>query len=48
MLNGYISLKDLDLSNFITINVTNMNYMLSESNSLVNINLTNFNAQKVY
>ena len=48
MLNGYISLKGLDLSNFITINVTNMNYMLRESNSLVNINLTNFNAQKVY
>ena len=40
-------LKNINLSNFNTKNVTNMSYMFCECNSLSNINLTNFNTQNV-
>ncbi len=37
------SLKNLDLSNFITTYVTDMSFMFAECNSLNSINLKNFN-----
>ena len=42
-----ISLKELNLSNFNTNNVTNMSYMFSECISLKELNLSNFNTNKV-
>ena len=39
---GCNSLKDINLSNFNTQNVTSMYGMLNECNSLTNINLSNF------
>ena len=41
------SLKNIDLSNFNTQNITNMSYMFGECNSLKNIDLSNFNTQNV-
>ena len=41
------SLKNIDLSNFNTQNVTNMRYMFSYCSSLTNIDLSNFNTQNV-
>ena len=37
-------LKYLDLSNFITINVINMEYMFENCKSLLSLNLSNCNA----
>ena len=37
------SLKELNLSNFNTNNVTNMRYMFYECSSLKELNLSNFN-----
>ena len=41
------SLSSLDLSNFNTQNVTNMEYMFFHCNSLSSINLSNFNTKNV-
>ena len=41
------SLKNIDLSNFNTKNVTNMNNMFNQCNGLEKINLSNFNTAKV-
>ena len=41
------SLTNLNLSNFNTQNVTDMNHMFSDCSSLTNINLSNFNTQNV-
>ena len=41
------SLSSLNLSNFNTQNVTNMQYMLSDCISLTSLNLSNFNNQNV-
>ena len=41
------SLKNLNLSNFNTQNVTNMIDMFSGCNSLTNLNLSNFNTHNV-
>ena len=41
------SLKELDLSNFNTNNVTNMSYMFNECKSLKELNLINFNTNNV-
>ena len=41
------SLININLSNFNTQNVTNMNDMFSCCSSLININLSNFNTQNV-
>ena len=41
------SLKELNLSNFNTNNVTNMEYMFSECSSLKDLNLSNFNTNNV-
>ena len=40
------SLKNIDLSNFNTKNVTNMSYMFWGCSSLNSINLSNFNTNK--
>ena len=42
-----LSLKELNLSNFNTNNVTNMSYMLYECVSLKELNLSNFNTNNV-
>ena len=42
-----ISLQSLDLSNFITSNVTNMNKMFYNCNSLIKLNLSNFITSQV-
>ena len=42
MFNGCSSLKELNLNNFNTINVTNMSYMFSKCSSLKNLNIINF------
>ena len=41
------SLKEINLSNFNTNNVTNMSYMFSECSSLKDLNLSNFNTTNV-
>ena len=41
------ALKSLDLSNFNTQNVTNMDYMFSYCNSLKLLDLPNFNTQNI-
>ena len=41
------SLKELNISNFNTINVTNMGYMFCECYSLKELNLSNFNTNNV-
>ena len=41
------SLSKINLSNFNTENVTNMNHMFSLCKSLTNIDLSNFNTQNV-
>ena len=41
------SLKELNLQNFNTNNVTNMSYMLYECSSLNELNLNKFNANNV-
>ena len=41
------SLTNLNLSNFNTQNVTNMEYMFYSCISLTNLNLSNFNTQNV-
>jgi len=48
MFNGCSSLKDINLSNFNTQNVINMNAMFERCSSLKEINLSNFNTQKGY
>ena len=47
MFSGCASLTNINLSNFNTQKVTNMEYMFSGCTSLTNINLSNFNTQKV-
>ena len=47
MFDGCSSLKNLDLSNFNTLNVTNMSCMFNGCTSLKNINLSKFNTQNV-
>ena len=47
MFEGCSSLKNLDLSNFNTDNVTHMNDMFNKCSSLTNINLSNFNTNNV-
>ena len=42
------SLISLDLSNFNTQNVTNMNCMFDNCSSLISLDLSNFNTQHVY
>ena len=44
---GCLSLKELDLSNFNTNNVTNMNSMLRDCSLLKDLNLSNFNFNNV-
>ena len=44
---GCSSLKELNLSNFNTNNVNNMEYMFSECSSLNELNLSNFNTNNV-
>ena len=41
------SLKELNLSNFNTNNVTNMSYIFSRCSSLKELNLSNFNTNNV-
>lgn len=45
MFNDYYSLTNLDLTNFNTENVINMNGMFFNCNKLVSLNLTNFNTK---
>jgi surface protein len=47
MFSGYSSLKELNLSNFNTNNVTNMKGMFSGCSSLKELNLSNFNTNNV-
>ena len=47
MFKGCSYLKELDLSNFNTNNVTNMSYMFSSCSSLKDLNLSNFNTNNV-
>ena len=47
MFSGCKSLKEINLSNFNTNNVTNMSYMFWECSSLKEINLSNFNTDNV-
>ena len=44
---GCSSLKELNLNNFNTNNVTNMSYMFYECSSLKELNLNNFNTNNV-
>ena len=48
MFYGCSSLKDLNLNNFNTDNVTNMGYMFYGCSSLKELNLSNFNTNNVY
>ena len=41
------SIEKLDLSNFNTINVTDMSYMFSRCYALKELNISNFNTNKV-
>ena len=45
MFSGCKNLKDINLSNFNTKNVTNMSYMFSECWEIPNINLSNFDLE---
>ncbi len=47
MFNGCSSLKELNLSNFNTNNVTNMASMFDGCSSLEELNLSNFNTNNV-
>ena len=47
MFSGCSSLKELNLNNFNTNNVTNMRYMFSGCSSLKELNLNNFNTNNV-
>ena len=47
MFSGCSSLKELNLNNFNTINVTNMSWMFSGCSSLKELNLINFNTNNV-
>ena len=47
MFSGCSSLISLDLSNFNTINVTNMKGMFNECSSLISLDLSNFNTINV-
>ena len=47
MFRGCSSLKELNLSNFNTNNVTDMKYMFSGCSSLKELNLNNFNTNNV-
>jgi surface protein len=47
MFSNCISLTNLNLSNFNTKNVHNMNGMFSGCNSLFELNISNFNSEKV-
>ena len=47
LLYGCTSLKELDLSNFNTENVTDMSYMFYNCSSLKKLNISNFNINKV-
>jgi len=47
MVDGYKSLKELNLTNFITNNITNMCDLFCECSSLKDLNLTNFNTNNV-
>ena len=47
MFNGCESLSTLDLKNFNTTNVKDMNHMFYGCNSLSVVDLTNFNTEKV-
>ena len=47
MFDGCSSLTNLNLSNFNTQKVTNMEYMFKGCSSLTNLNLSNFNTQNV-
>ena len=47
MFHGCSSLKDLNLTNFITNNVTNMSNMFDGCSSLKELNLSNFNTNNV-
>ena len=47
MFNGCSTLKELNLSNFITNNVTDMSKMFSGCSSLKELNLSNFNTNNV-
>ena len=47
MFGGCSSLKNLNLSNFNTNNVTNMYCMFFHCSSLTNLNLSNFNTNNV-
>ena len=44
---GCTSLKDLNLDNFNTQNVTDMKFMFCKCSSLKNLNLSNFNTENV-
>ena len=47
MFSGCSSLKELNLSNFNTNNVTNMRYMFYKCSSLKELNLSKFNTNNV-
>ena len=47
MFNGCSSLKELNLNNFNTDNVTNMSHMFHECLSLKELNLNNFNTNNL-
>ena len=47
MFDGCSSLKELNLNNLITSNVTNMRCMLHRCSSLKELNLSNFNTNNV-
>ena len=47
MLSGCSSLKKLNLSNFYTNNIKNMNYVFYKCSSLKELNLNNFNTNNV-
>ena len=46
MFNKCISLKELNISNFNTTNVTNMSFMFSKCSSLKELYISNFNTNK--
>ena len=47
MFDGCSSLKELNLNNFNTNKVTNMNFMFSDCKSLEELNITNFSIKNV-
>jgi len=50
MFHGMSALTSLDLSSFVTTNVTNMSYMFEKTNNLTTLNLSNatFNSVTTY